>query len=423
MNKDTSQQHGARVYTRPSTASLWRLPQPIGPRTVVRWLLVLAAIALVGWIISRAGSSATPFVVGLALAYLLLPLVRRLDRFMPRWASILVVYVLGIGAIALAINYIVPPVANQIGQFINNAPEYIQAAEDEFEKQIPRLRQQLSPEVEAQVNQQIETVQQTIRNNATTYAQNIGTFLFSSVITLFQTIAFIIGFLVIPFFLFYVLVDADAAPNAINRVLHPRIRADFWNIWGIVDGVVGRYIRGQLLLGLVIGGATFLGLSVLRLFGFDIPYVVLLSIVAGFGELIPVVGPIISAIPAILVVIPNPSTVLAVIAVFVIIQQLENQVLVPRIVGNTLRLHPALLMALLVIAAGVGGLGLVIVSAPLAAMGRDMFVYVHRRLREPPWSPERAVEGLSVDEAETAPRSESARTADVSGTPTKRAAS
>jgi predicted PurR-regulated permease PerM len=423
MTKDTNQQNGARVYARPSAASLWRLPQPIGPRTVVRWLLVLAAIALVGWIISRAGSSATPFVVGLALAYLLLPLVRRLDRFMPRWASILVVYVLGIGAIALAINYIVPPVANQIGQFIANVPEYIRSAEEEFNKQIPQLRQRLSPEIEAQVNQQIETVQQTIRNNATTYAQNIGTFLFSSVVTLFQTIAFIIGFLVIPFFLFYVLVDADAAPNAIDRVLHPRIRSDFWNIWGIVDGVVGRYIRGQLLLGLVIGGATFLGLTALRLLNIDIPYVVLLSIVAGFGELIPVVGPIISAIPAILVAIgQGPDAVLAVIAVFVIIQQLENQVLVPRIVGNTLRLHPALLMALLVVAAAVGGLGLVIVSAPLAAMGRDVFVYMHRRLREPPWSPERAIAGLAVDEGEVTPRREPARTTDVSGNPTKRAA-
>jgi len=423
MNKDTNQQHGARVYTRPSAASLWRLPQPVGPRTVVRWLLVLAALALVGWIISRAGSSAMPFVVGVALAYLLLPLVRRLDRFMPRWASILVVYMLGIGVIALGINYIVPPVANQVGQFINNVPDYIRGAEDEFNKQVPQLRQRLSPELQAQVDQQIQTVQQTIRGNATTYAQNIGTFLFSSIIALFETIAFIIGFLVIPFFLFYVLVDADAAPNAINQVLHPRIRADFWNIWGIIDGVLGKYIRGQLLLGVVIGAATFLGLSTLRLFNIDIPYVVLLSLVAGFGELIPVVGPIISAIPAILVAIrEGPDAVLAVIAVFVIIQQLENQVLVPRIVGNTLRLHPALLMALLVIAAAVGGLLLVIVSAPLAAMGRDVFVYVHRRLREPPWSPERAIVGLSVDEAETTLRREPVRTADVSGTPTKRAA-
>jgi predicted PurR-regulated permease PerM len=96
--------------------------------------------------------------------------------------------------------------------------------------------------------------------------------------------------------------------------------------------------------------------------------------------------------------------VLAVIALFVIIQQLENQVLVPRIAGNTLRLHPALLMALLVLASAVGGLLFVIVSAPLTAILRDMFVYAHRRLREPPWSPEHAMEGLVADEQESAAR-------------------
>jgi predicted PurR-regulated permease PerM len=404
MSNTTDHQGGARVYQRTSSTSSWRLP-PIGPRTVVRWLLVAAAIAGVVWFLSLAGSSITPFVVGLVLAYLLLPLVQRFSRFMPRWAAILLVYGLGIGVIALAFAYIVPPVVNQVSQFIDNVDEYIQDAETEFNRQRLILQRQLSADVQEQINQQIQTVQQTIRNNATTYAQNIGTFLFNSVIALFETIAFIIGFLVVPFFLFYILIDPKVISNALNHVIHPRIRSDFWNAWRITDGVLGSYIRGQLLLGAIIGSATFIGLYVLRFAGFDIPYVVLLSIIAGFGELIPVIGPILSAVPAILVAIPQgPQAVLAVIALFVIIQQLENQVLVPRIAGNTLRLHPALLMALLVLASAVGGLLFVIVSAPLTAILRDMFVYAHRRLREPPWSPEHAMEGLVADEQESAAR-------------------
>jgi len=373
----------------------------------VRWFLVVAAIVGVVWFLSRAGSSVTPFVVGLVLAYLLLPLVQRFSRFMPRWAAILVVYALGIGAIALGVAYIVPPVANQIGQFIDNVPEYLQTAETTFNEQLLSLQQNLSSDVRDQVNQQIQTIQQTIRNNATTYAQNIGTFVFNSFIALFETIAFIIGFLVVPFFLFYILIDPKAIPNAIDHVLHHRIRSDFWNVWRIINGVLGSYIRGQLLLGAIIGGATFIGLYGLRLAGIEIPYIVLLSIVAGFGELIPVIGPILSAIPAILVAVAAPqptNAVLAVIALFVIIQQLENQVLVPRIAGNTLRLHPALLMALLVIAAAVGGLLFVIVSAPLTAILRDMFIYMHRRLREPPLSPQHAIDGLVTGEEELAAR-------------------
>lgn len=392
----------ARVYSRPvpTTESLWRIPQPIGPRTVVRWLLVFAAIVLIFWILRRSGSSLTPFLIGLGSAYLLLPLVRRLDHYMPRWASILVVYAIGLGVVGFGLNYIVPPAIDQISQFVRNVPEFLQRGEQVFNEQLFRLQTQVSEDVRDQINEQIASVQETIRTNATEYAQQVGNFLFASVITLFQTLTFLIGFLVIPFFLFYILVDVDALPKTINKMLHPRIRADFWNIWRITDSVLGSYIRGQLLLGLIIGIAVFVGLTGLNLFGFDIPYVVLLSIVAGFGELIPVVGPILSAIPAILVAISGgPTAVLAVIAVFVVIQQLENQILVPRIVGNTLRLHPALLMALLVIAASVGGLLLVIASAPLAAMGRDVFVYLHRRLREPPLSPEDATIGLLPEEA------------------------
>lgn len=400
-------QQKVRVYPVPPTrtTSAWRVPEPIGPRTVVRWLLVFAAIALVTWILRRAGASITPFIIGLGFAYLLLPLVKRLDRYMPRWASILVAYLVGLGVLALGFTYIVPPAVNQISQFVRNVPEYIQTVEADIRTRFIELQGQVSPEVQEQIDQQIASVQETIRNNATEYAQQVGAFLFASVITLFQTLAFIIGFLVIPFFLFYLLIDVDRLPNTVNRTLHPRIRADFWNLWRIFDNVLGSYIRGQLILAAVIGGTVFIGLTALNLiFGFEIPYVMLLSIVAAFGELIPVIGPILSAIPAVLLALQQgPTAALVVVVLFVIIQQLENQVLVPRIVGNTLRLHPAILMALLVIAAAVGGLFLVIISAPLTAMLRDVFVYAHRRLREPPVLPHEAIEGLVAAEELDAP--------------------
>ena len=107
---------------------------------------------------------------------------------------------------------------------------------------------------------------------------------------------------------------------------------------------------------------SFIGLTVLNLvFNFNIPYTSLLAIIAGVGELIPVVGPILSAIPAIIAAFGAGgnwvTAVIAVIVLYVVIQQVENQVLVPRIVGNNLKLHPAMLMALLVVAASAGGWG------------------------------------------------------------------
>lgn len=368
-------------------------------RLLARWALVLGAIWLVVWILRQSGATLTPFIIGLVLAYLLLPIVKRLDRYMPRWASITTVYLIGLILFELVLVFVVPPAVNQVQQFTANIPEWFERSNQFVNDRIADFQRSAPEEVQEQVNTQVRNAQQTLQRNAAGYAQSLGEFVLSSVIGVFQTITFLLGFLIIPFFLFYILLDTGKLPKAIDTLLHPRIRPDFWNIWRIMDGVFGRYIRGQLVLGLIIGVTSFIGLTVLNLFGFNIRYTVLLAIIAGVGELIPVVGPIISAIPAILVAVGDGwSAVGAVVVLYALIQQLENQILVPRIVGNTLKLHAAVLMALLVIAGAVGGLGLVILSAPLAAIGRDVFIYLHRRLREPPQPPTLAIADLVPEE-------------------------
>ncbi len=377
---------------------------PFVLRTTARWALVIGAIYLVVSVLRSAGASTLPFIIGLVLAYLLLPIVKRLDRYMPRWASITAVYLVGLALFEVVIIFVVPPAANQIEQFVRNVPVWAEQGNNFVNRQIAEFNETASPEVRAQVEQQVSNVQQTLQRNASTYAQRVGEFALNSVIGIFATITFLLGFLVIPFFLFYILIDSNKLPSAVNTLLHPRIRNDFWNVWGIVDGTFGRYIRGQLILGLIIAAASFIGLTVLNLLGFEVRYTVLLAIIAGIGELIPVIGPVLSAIPAIIVAFSGGTqSVIGVIILYVLIQQLENQILVPRIVGNTLRLHAAILMALLVIAGAVGGLGLVILSAPLAAIGRDVFVYMHRRLREPPQPPEMAIAGLTVEDKQPEP--------------------
>jgi predicted PurR-regulated permease PerM len=337
--------------------------------------------------------------IGLVLAYVLLPVVKKLDRWLPRWASITAVYLIGFVVFDVILVFVIPSVTNQISEFIDNVPDWFRQGNQFVNDRVDQFQRSASPEVQEQVNQQLQNIQATLQRNASAYAQSIATFLLNSVIGIFETIAFLFGFLIIPFFLFYILIDTDKLPRAIDTLLHARIRADFWNIWNIIDGVLGRYIRGQLLLALSIGAASFVGLTALNLFGFNIGYTLLLALLAAFGELIPVVGPILSAIPALLVALGGgTSTLIAVLILYVLIQQLENQILVPRIVGNTLKLHAALLMALLVIAGAVGGLFLVILSAPLAAIGRDIFIYLHRRLRHSPQTPERAIEGSRAEE-------------------------
>jgi predicted PurR-regulated permease PerM len=270
----------------------------------------------------------------------------------------------------------------------------------EVERLIARFQREASPEVQQRVNEQIQRIQETAQQNATAYTQRVATFLLNSVLRIFQTLTFLLGFLIIPFFLFYILLDSNRLPRALNRMLHPRIKDDFWNLLRIVDTIFGKYIRGQLTLGLVVGVMSFVGLQGLNLAGYEVRFTVLLALVAAVGELIPVVGPILSAIPAIIVgATDGAGTALAVTVLYIVIQQVENQVLVPRIVGNTLRLHAAILMALLVIASQVGGLLFVILVAPLTAIARDVFIYLHQRLEDPPVPPEPAINHVLAPDA------------------------
>ncbi len=360
-------------------------PRTWGWRTAVRWMMSFGAFCAVVWILMRSGSALTPFIIGLVLAYLMVPLVGRLERRMPRWAAILIVYLMTFGVIGLIIAYIVPPTIGQIEQLASNVPTWYQDARTQVETLFARFQREVSPEIQAQVDEQVANIQQTLKDNASAWAQNAATFLFSGVQTIFQTLTFLLGFLIIPFFLFYTLLDARQLPNTLNAMMHPRIRSDVWNVLKIVDTIFGKYIRGQLVLGVIIATMSFIGLHILGWLGYEVRYTLLLAIIAGFGELVPVIGPILTAIPAIIVGATDSwQTAIGVAVLYIVIQQVENQVLVPRIVGNNLRLHAALLMALLVIASQIGGILLVILSAPLTAIARDIFVYLHQRLMEPP---------------------------------------
>ena len=351
---------------------------------IVRWLLVILALYVILWLLGQAGSALSPFILGLVLAYLLMPFVNRLNVYMPRWAAILTVYVVGGIVVGTSIAYIAPVLAFQTRQLFRSLPSI-----EQLERMVAdllvyyrsRIPEDLQQPIETAVNSAIRSLQ----TNLTSYAQSIGTFLVGRVVQVLNTVTYIIGLLIIPIWLFYVLNDARSGRTAINKMLHPRARADFWNVWDIVNAVLSNYVRGQLILGLAVGAAVGIGLVILDLIGFDIPYALLLSIVAGFTELVPIIGPVIGAIPGVLLGFTiSPAAGIAALVLYIVVQQLENNFLVPRI-GESIGIHPAILTVVLIAMGQAFGLLGIILSAPVAAILRDLFVYAyHRFSAEPP---------------------------------------
>jgi predicted PurR-regulated permease PerM len=360
-------------------------------RRLARWLLVFGLLYVIYWLFMGAGSALVPFIAGVVLAYLLLPLVNRLESSMPRWSAIIVVYAFSLLVLGIFIGFIVPPLIDQFNQLVSRIPSFetlrieIEALMALYRNSLDALPENVQVPLENGINQSIASA----RDNLTTYLQNIGSFLINSIIqvgtTVATTLTFLLGFFLIPFWLFYTMMDQQRGLEAVNSFIPPRLRADFWAITTILDRVLSGYVRGQLILGFSVALAAAIGLTVLGWFGFQVPYILLLAVLAGITELIPVIGPIIGAVPAIILgFLDSPTTGIAVTILYIAIQQLENNLLVPRIVGDSVDIHPAVLMVLLVVYSQIFGLIGAIISAPLTAMVRDVFVYMYGRLEDPP---------------------------------------
>ncbi len=370
------------------TAAPLRLPPA---RRIGRWVLVLTALYGVGWLFWQARAALTPFIIGAVLAYLFLPLVNRLEGRIPRWAAIVVVYLLVLLLVFGFFSFIVPPLVEQLGQLIRALPDisiiqrWADAALLEYQQLLANLPENMQIEVQNAVSGVVNQGLTTLRANFLTYLRGVGSFLLDSVLSVANTVSFLLGFFLIPFWLFYVLMDQKAGRDTLDRVLPAQLRADFWSVVSIVDHDFSGYLRGQLILGLAVGASAGLGLTILNLLGLEVPYVLILAVVAGITELIPLIGPIIGSIPAIaLGFIHSPTTGLAVLVLYIAIQQLENNFLVPRIVGDSVGLHAAVLIVLLVVCSQVFGVLGAILSAPLGAVSRDVFEYLYGRLSEPP---------------------------------------
>jgi predicted PurR-regulated permease PerM len=351
-------------------------------RTLGRWILIAVALYVVGWLLVSALSSLTPFIIGLVLAYLLLPLVNRLARKMPRWLAVLTVYAGGIGLIVVLIAYIAPVVSDQIEQLIDNSPKLMGRLQALGRDLFQQYQSSVPASIRAPLEQGVRNGLGTLQSNISTYIQGIGGFLFAQVLQIINTLTFLVGFAIIPIWLFYILNDVDKGRAFVNRLLHTRIRPDFWNIWSIIDRVFSDYIRGQLILGVAVGVMVGVFLLLLGLFDFQVGnYILLLAIIAGITELIPIIGPIIGAVPGVIIGFTvSPATGLAVLVVYVLVQQLENNLLVPRIIGESVGIHPALLTVVLIAMGHVFGLLGVVLAAPLSAIARDLFIYLYRRL-------------------------------------------
>ncbi len=350
--------------------------------TAARWRIVLWAgmLLIVAWVAWQARWALLPFSIGALFAYVLTPVVDRLAGLVParshqqnvlrRGLAVFLVYLVIAGAVAGAGVAVVPVATDEISEFVDGLPDHIDDTQVQVNEWLEVYRERVPEDIRMRVDEY-----------AADFGDDLGARIASAGAPVFESItswiAVIAGFIVVPIWIFYALRDRHNFERNFAAAVPGPVQPDVLNGVRIADQLIGRYIRGQLLLGLVVGVATFIGLMLL-----DVDLAIALAVFAGVAELIPIIGPFIGALPALLIVAAtDPDKIIWVLLLYVAVQQVENHLLVPRVQGHAVELHPAAIIMLLAVAGTVFGFIALVVIIPLVALLRELFWYADHRLR------------------------------------------
>jgi predicted PurR-regulated permease PerM len=351
---------------------------PLSPRVAV----LIAGAVILGLVLAMAADAVRPFIVGLLFVYLLDPPVRWLVRLrVPRLAAIFIVYAIVTFAIVEFMALALTPLINELVRFIEDLPELINSLDVQLQRVSEfYARLEIPPAVREWIDAQVANL--TRDGGLPPGTIDIG-LLFPVVTGATGFIGLAFGYLILPVWVAYLLKDRVALMNAFDRSIPQTWRFDVWAVIRTVERVFGQWVRGQIVLALSVGILTFVGLLLASelidpIFG---RYAVLLSVIAAVLELVPIIGPIIAAIPAVLLAATaGPGATIAALVLYTLIQQVENNFLVPKIQGDAVELHPALVMFAIIVGGSLAGLLGAILALPVTAAIRDVVRYLFRRL-------------------------------------------
>lgn len=250
----------------------------------------------------------------------------------PRRLAVLIVFLGFIGVVIFLLSFALPPIFIESGQLISFLPSSLEVI-------IPSLTDFFN------------------FNSLTQYVPNITANLFALIKNVFSNAIFLLSTL---FFSFYLLLDENALRNLLVKFFEEKDVYNALEVLARIERRMSAWFWGELALMTIVGAMTFVGLFIL-----GIKYPLSLAVIAGLLEVVPNLGPVIATIPAFLIAITQSYLAgISVIALYFIVQQLENNVIVPLIMKKAVGLNPIITLIALIVGGKIGGILGVILAIP-----------------------------------------------------------
>ena len=310
----------------------------------------------------------TPFFIAFALAYLLDPVTDRLESLkISRTFSVLVLMA-GVFSLVIGIGLLIFPLLKlQAEHLVSNLPDYIAIMQ---EWMYPLLGVVGEPEkIQGILNRELLKVGELPLK----VISSITSILWGSVAGLFSFILLLANLVIIPVVMFYLLRDYDLINKKMLSFVPARSREQVLSLIKEIDGVLAGFVRGQLMVGLIMAGLYSIGL-----FFCGTPMSLFIGLLAGLASLVPYLGLVFGFVPAAILTFMQTQDwvlVFGVAGVFAVVQGLEGMIITPRIVGEKIGLHPVAIILAVLLGAEFFGLVGVIVSVPVAAALNVLFTH------------------------------------------------
>lgn len=324
------------------------------------FIVKIVAIVLGGLFLYLIRSILAILLVSIILTTAISPFVDLIHKKkkLPRWVGILIIYIGIIGIFVLVIGLLMPALIKELQNFIDKVPYLYELVNSKFSAIAD------------------SGVQDTIKNAVLNFVNNLATRVEASN-TIFQSFSSIISgfafFFMTLVVTFYMSMEEDGSARLIKALVPKQYHTFSLNLLNKIQKTVGSWLKGQLSLCLIIGTLYYISFVIL-----GVNYTLLLAVFAGVMEIIPYIGPVLGAAPAAIIgFTQSPIKGLFVILIIILIQQLENNLIVPKVMKKSVGLNPLIVIIVIMIGVKIAGIAGALLAVPFTAIiqviAREMF--------------------------------------------------
>lgn len=333
---------------------------------ILRGLLLVVVVGTTFYFLYVIRDVVFSFLFGAVLAYFLYrPVLWMEKKGLKRVWAIIVIYLLVIVTIGLLLWFTVPKLIQELSGLADILPQYASRLES-FINQINGI-------------QWPGKLDQIIQDNTAKFENGIYVILQSFINVLYSVVSKALIIVFAPILAFYIIKDWEKIRVALSNILPPVTSREIGVLAKQIDGVIIEFSKGYLMIagmiGLLVGVAAAL---------IGVKYALLIGIISGLSELIPYFGPILGGIPAVgLALSQSPYTALYMAASIIVLQQVECNIITPKIIGERVGMHPLLMVFALLAGGKLMGIWGMIIAVPLAASFKIIVTYLYLKIVEP----------------------------------------